>query len=79
MRRNSIEKSIRAAVNCIQFEYEMGNVDVMCWLLRSASLADQGTKVDSPLRQAFQFLTHTRKIPIDLCKHKSRWFDWSHG
>lgn len=31
-RRNSIDRSIRADVNVIRFEYEVGNIDEMFWL-----------------------------------------------
>lgn len=58
-RRNSISRSIRAEVNVISFEFEVKNVDVMCWIPRSLSLADPGTKTESPLTQWVQLLMHT--------------------
>ena len=78
-RRNSIDKSIRADVNVIRFEYEVGNVDIMCWLPGSVNPADPGTKTDSPLTQALQLLMHSGTIPHDLSRHETRRFDRSLG
>ena len=78
-RRNSIDKSIRAAVNVIRFEYEVGNVDVMCWLPGSVNPADPGTKTNSPLIQVLQLLMHSGSIPHDLSRHETRSFDRSLG
>lgn len=43
-RRNSTEKSIRADVNFIRFEYEVGNIDEMCWLPSSVNLASNDAR-----------------------------------
>lgn len=45
----SIDRSIRAGVNCIRFDYEMAYGDKNCRLPWSINLADPGTKADSPL------------------------------
>lgn len=42
-RRNSIDRSIRADVNYIRFQYKIGNIDEICWLPGSINLADPGT------------------------------------
>lgn len=43
-RRKSIDKSIRAVVNVIRFEYEGGDVSVMCWPDGSAALIELDNK-----------------------------------
>ena len=77
--RNSIDKSVRADVNVIRFEYEMGNVDQICWLPGSLDFADPATKTDSLLCQSLQLLMHSGKIPLDLSRQKSRRNDRSTG
>lgn len=78
-RRNSVDKSIRADVNLIRFEYEMRTVDEFCWVPGAVNLADPGTKTDSPLCQSLQLLMHSGKIPIDLSRHEARRNDRSLG
>lgn len=78
-RRNSIDRSIRADVNIIRFEYDMGHVDQICWLPGAVNLADPGTKTDIPLSQSLQLMMHTGKIPIDLSRQENRRNDRSLG
>jgi len=70
--RNSIDRSIRADVNVIRFEFETNSVNEMVWVPGSLNLADPGTKPDSPLTQPLQLLMHTGMIPIDLNRQESR-------
>lgn len=74
-RRNLIDKSIRADENVIRFEYEVRNVDEMCWLPGPVNLADPGTKTTSPLNQSLQLLMNSGIIPIDISRHESRQFE----
>ena len=48
-KRNSIDKSICADVNCIRYEYETRNVDEVIWIPGNVNLTDPGTKTGSPL------------------------------
>lgn len=58
--RNSIDKSIRADVNCIHYDFEVKNVNEIIWIPGKATLTDPGTKTDSPL-------AHTRSQPLSHC------------
>lgn len=78
-RRNSIDRSIRADVNVIRFEFETGNIDELCWLPGQLNIADPGTKTDSPLCQSLQLLMHDGKLPLDISRHESRRHDRSLG
>lgn len=48
--------SIRADVNVIRFEYEIGTIDDICLLSVTLYLAGLGTKTDSNLSQSLQLL-----------------------
>jgi len=69
--RNSIDRSIRADVNIIRFEYEVGNVDEIVWIPGSTNLADPGTKPDSALSEALQLTLFEGRIAIDFDAQQS--------
>lgn len=48
--RNSIDKSIRADVNIIRFDFETKVLNRMFWIPGRCNLSDPGTKQDSPLQ-----------------------------
>lgn len=64
--RNSIDKSIRADVNVIRFEFETMAVNTMVWIPGKCNPADPGTKRDSPLAEVLQLMLFTGKIPLSF-------------
>lgn len=77
IRHNSIDKLICADINLICFEYEVGNVEPICWIPGAVNLAYPGTERDSPLCEALPLRQFSGKVPIDLSRHESRRFDRS--
>lgn len=73
--RNSIDKSIRADVNVIRYEYETINADEIIWIPGRVNLSDPGTKTDSPLAQALQLTMSSGKLSLDLSESESRCAD----
>ena len=47
--RKSIDRSVRADVNYIRYQFEISNANRICWIPGRLNLADPGTKPDSPL------------------------------
>lgn len=70
-KRNSIDKSIRADVNVIRFEFECCNFNRIIWIPDSVNLADPGTKANSPMIDALQLMQFTGSIPLDFIGHES--------
>ena len=70
--RNATDKSIRADVNVIRYEFETNSVNEMVWVPGRVNLADPGTKRDSQLTDALQLLLFTGRIPLDLSAAESR-------
>lgn len=64
--RNSIDKSIRADVNVIGFEFETKAVDKIICIPGRLNLADPCPKRDSSLSDMLQLLLFTGKLPIDF-------------
>ena len=62
--RQSIDRSVRADVNYIRYQFEVGNANRICWVPGRLNLADPGTKPDSPLTQALQLLRYSGKLPF---------------
>ncbi|PXF42474.1 hypothetical protein BWQ96_07812 [Gracilariopsis chorda] len=54
--RNALDRSIRAAVSVIRYEFENQNVNHMVWVPANCNLADSLTKLNSPLNQALELL-----------------------
>lgn len=71
-KRNSVDKSIRAEVNVIRFEYETGNADEIVWIPSRVNLIDPGTNTDSPLVQSLQLTIATDKLSTDLSASERR-------
>lgn len=69
--KNSINRSNRADVNVIHFEFETGSVDEMVWTPGSVNLADPSTKRDNQLNDTLQLTLYNRPFAIDLCKQKN--------
>ena len=69
--RNSIDKSIRADVNLIRFEYETHSVNTVVWIPGKTNRADPGTKRDSPLTDVLLLMLYTGIIPIDFTGSQS--------
>ena len=70
--RNSIDKSIRADVNLIRFEYETHSVNTVVWIPGKCNPADPGTKRDSPLTDVLRLMLYTGVIPIEFTGSQSR-------
>jgi len=70
--RNATDRSIRADVNVIRFEFETRAVSKMIWTPGKTNLADPLTKPTSPLCQALSVLLVEGKVPIDLTDSKLR-------
>ena len=77
--KNSIDKSIRADVNVIRYEYETQHADDMIWIPGRVNLTDPGTKTDSPLTQAMIQTMACGKLSIDLSEAEARSSDRSLG
>lgn len=70
-RRNSIDRSIRADVNVIRYEFETRNVNRITWIPGNFNLADPGTKTDSPPTQTLQLMLCSSRLPIAFDKSES--------
>eukprot|EP00171_Calliarthron_tuberculosum_P001292 IDg1292t1 len=68
--RNSIDKSIRADVSVIRYEFETKNISRMVWIPGKCNLADAGTKPNSPLTNALQLMMFSGELPIDFSDHE---------
>lgn len=62
--RNSIDRSIRADVACIRYEFQVGNVDEITWIPGKLNLADVLTKKDSMLSEALQLTLYTGRLTL---------------
>ena len=68
-KRNSVDRSIRAYVNCIPFIFET-ELDVMGWIKGTFNPSDVGTKPKSSLKDAvvLMFATGTPQLDYHLVK-----------
>ena len=60
--RNSIDRSIRADVSVIRYEFETQKVNRMSWIPGKVNLADPVTKPNSPLVEALQLSFFTGEL-----------------
>lgn len=72
--RGSVDKSVRAAVNCIRFIYET-ELDVMGWIRGMVNAADIGTKENSPLTEAVVLMFATGVITLNLSSQETKPYD----
>lgn len=77
--RNSADRSIRADVNVIRFEFETHNITKMIWIPGKVNPADCLTKRNSPLVDALQLILYSGKIQIDFSDQQFRNSDQFHG
>ena len=70
--RNATDRSVRADVNVIRFEFETRVVSRMIWTPGKTNLADPLTKRNSPLIDALQLLLLNSALPISLCGSLAR-------
>lgn len=66
------DKSVKADVNVIRFEFETKNVNYMTWISGKLNLADPLTKKDSPIGKSLQLLMFSGEIPFDTNSTKTR-------
>ena len=69
---NSIDKSIRADVNDIRFEYETHHVNTVAWIPGQIYPAEVGTKSDSALIEEVQLMLFTGKLQLDYSNAEVR-------
>lgn len=69
--RKSIERSVRADVNFIQYQFETKQANRICWIPGRLNLADPGTKPDSPLVAALQLLLFSGRLPFGFPEMES--------
>lgn len=72
--KNSVDRSVRAAVNCIRFTYET-ELDVLGWISGQVNIADVGTKENSPLTDALVLMLATGRITVDLSSQETKSYD----
>jgi len=75
--RNATDRSIRADVNVIRFEFETRAVSRMIWTTGATNLADPLTKHNSPLTQALELLLFDGSLPFSLSDSITRRSDQS--
>lgn len=73
--KNSIDKSVRADVSVIRFEFECGNVSTFKWIPGKNNLADPGTKPDSPLTESLCITLAEGRLSVDFNDAESRRYD----
>lgn len=66
MKRHYVDRSARADVNYIRYEFELNNADRIYWILARLKLVDPGTEPDSPLAEALQLLRFLGNISIEF-------------
>ena len=64
--RNSIDRSIRADVSVIRYEFETQNVNRFFWIPGKVNLADPLTKTNSPLVQPLQLSMYSGELGISF-------------
>lgn len=62
----AVDKSIRADVRCIRYEYEMRHADQIVWTHGKVNLLDPRTNLDSPLAQTIVHTMASGRIGIDF-------------
>ena len=77
--RNATDRSVRADVNVIRFEFETRVVSRMFWTPGKTNLTVPLTKRSSPLIEALQLLLLNSAIPIQLCGSLNRTSSQSTG
>ena len=77
--RNATDRSIRADVSVIRYEFETRNVSTMIWLPGKSNLADPLTKPDSPLELPLQLMMFSGEIPVSFTETMFRHSDQSTG
>lgn len=69
--RNAVDRSIRADINIIRYEYEIGAIRNIVWIPGSTSPADPATKKDIALTYAVKLMMHSGVIPFYFSKADS--------
>lgn len=70
--RSATDKSIRADVSLIRYEFETRKINCMVWIPGKLNPADAITKPDSPLCQTMQLLMFSGTILIDFVASQHR-------
>ncbi len=64
--RNATDRSIRADVSALRYEFEIRNISRMIRVAGKLNLADPLTKPSSPLCNSLQILMYSSAIPMDF-------------
>eukprot|EP00178_Gracilaria_changii_P027963 TRINITY_DN936_c0_g2_i2.p1 TRINITY_DN936_c0_g2~~TRINITY_DN936_c0_g2_i2.p1 ORF type:complete len:399 (+),score=36.11 TRINITY_DN936_c0_g2_i2:473-1669(+) len=70
--RNATDRSIRADVSVIRYEFETHNISRMIWIPNKLNLADPLTKLDSFLCTSLELLLYSGTIPLDTASCEQR-------
>lgn len=62
--RNSIDRSIRADVACIRYEFQVRNIEEITWIPGKLNLADVLTKKDSAISEALQLTLFKGRLTL---------------
>lgn len=72
--RNSIDRSIHGDVACIRFEFQVGNLQNICWIPEKFNVSDPLTKKDTVITDAQHLTIFIGNIKVtlqDLAETKS--------
>ena len=75
----STDKSVKADVNVIKYEFESKNVSYMTWITGKLNPADVVTKKDSPMVKLLQLILFDGLVPIDFTGSLTRDSEQSTG
>ena len=70
--RNSTDRSIRADVSVIRYEFETHHINRIIWIPGKANLADPATKPGSPLTSALQLSLFSGELSLVMDDHVFR-------
>lgn len=75
--RNNVEKSIRADMNVLHYEFKRGNLNALAWIPRQTNLPGPGAKPYSPVPEALQQTMFDKELCTDFSKTKQKALKWS--
>lgn len=70
--QNSTDRSVRADVSVIRYEFETEKVNSMIWIPEKLNIADALTKPNSSTTEMLQLAMYSGKLPIDFNEPLSR-------
>ena len=73
------DKSVRADVNVIRYEFETHKVNFMSWIPGKLNMSDPLTKKDSPMNKSLQLMMFSGELPVSYEDAKTRKSEQSTG